>query len=203
MKKQSKQFAILLLVLVGLAAVFLGLKQYNKGQSEIQEEEMGVTVVDVESDMVTKLTYDYAGETYAFEKVEDTWYYTDDKSLSITQYMITDMLSRIAPLQAEQVIENVTNMTQYGLAETARTIHYETEGASYILEVGDYNSVSDVYYIRKPSENIVYVVSSSKVSVFEKTLEDLVEEVVEEVVEESGEESGEESVEESGEESVD
>lgn len=203
MEKQSKQLLILLLVLVVLAAAFFGLRQYHKIQSEKENEETGEVLVDVSKDDVVKLTYDYEGVTYTFEKEGDTWYYADDHSISITQYQITNMLSKVAPLTVGQAIENVTNMTQYGLADAGRTIGFETEGASYIFEIGDYNSLSGVYYIRKPSENTVYTVESSVVSIFNKSLEDVTDETEEEETEEESseeisEEETEETIEESG-----
>ena len=192
MEKQSKHLLILLLVLVVLAAAVLGLRHYNNtAQNETEEEETGEVIVDVSEDDVVRLTYDYEGVSYAFEKEDDTWYYADDHSISITQYKITNMIAKVAPLTAQQVIENVTNMTQYGLEDPERTISFETEGASYIFAVGDYNSVSGVYYICKPSENTVYAVSSSVVSIFDKSLEDVTEETEEESTEESSEAASE------------
>ena len=176
MQKQLRQLIVLLLALVALTAVFLGLRQFNRTQDDVEEEKTGETIVDVAEDDILRFTYDCEGETYVFEKESDTWYYAEDHSLSITQYKIRNMLSMLAPLKAKQVIENVTDMAQYGLAEPSRTINYETEGASYIFYVGDYNSVTDVHYIRRPSENTVYAVSSGTVTIFNKSLEDLVEE---------------------------
>lgn len=192
MKKQSGQLLILLLVLAGLTAAFFGLKQYNKVQSE-KEEDDGITIFDTERDDIVKLTYDYEGETYCFEKEDDTWYDAEDHTLNIEQYLIKNMLSSVAPLKAEQIIENVTDMNQYGLAEPSRTIQYETEDAAYVFEVGDYNSVSSVHYIRKPGENTVYAVSSSTVTVFNKTKDDLINTTAEESEEVSSEENTEES----------
>lgn len=165
---------VLVLALALLVAAFFGLKQYNKTQSEKGEEETGEVVVDIDKDDVIKLTYDYEGETYTFEKVDDTWYYAEDHSQKITQFLIGNMTSMVAPLKAEQIIENVTDMSQFGLAEPSRTISFETADASYIFEVGDLNSVSKVYYLRQPSETTVYAVQSGVVSIFNKTLEDVV-----------------------------
>lgn len=177
MNRQSKQLIILVGVLVLLCAAIVGIKQYNKVQSEKGEDSSKETVVDVAAEDVVKLSYVYEGETYSFEKEGDTWYYAQDHSLKVMQYLIGNMLKMVAPLQAEQIIENVTDLTQYGLAEPSRTISFETENASYIFEVGDYNSVAGVYYICKPSENTVYAVESGIVSIFNKTLEDVLDPV--------------------------
>ena len=176
MKKQQKQLIILLVVLVALAAGFFGLKQYNQLQSEKPEEDEDITVVNLDRDSIVRFSYDNEGETYAFEKEGDTWYYTEDHSLTLNQNRITAMLAKVCPLTASQAIENVTDMTQYGLDQPAKTIQYETENESVILYVGDYNSVAKIHYLCKPSETTVYTVDGQSVNIFDNTLEDLIEE---------------------------
>ena len=93
------------------------------------------------------------------------------------------MLLKVAPLKVNQVIENVTDMSQYGLADPERTIQYETVDRSVIINVGNLNSMTSQYYIAFPSEMKVYVVTTNVVTGFNYTLEDLVE--VEETTEET------------------
>lgn len=178
MKKQQKQFIILLAVLVVLAAGFFALKYYNKVQSEKTEEPTGDVVFDVEEADIIKVTYDYSGETNSFEKVDDTWYYTEDHSLDINQYSINNMVSKWSGLRAEQTIENVTDMSQYGLDEDARTVCFETASQSHIFLIGDSNAVTDVCYVRRMNDSTVYAVASSMVAVFNNTLDDVVKDTV-------------------------
>ena len=91
------------------------------------------------SDDITSFSYVYEGEPYAFEKEDDTWYYADDHSLNLNQERIKAMILKVAPLKADQVIENVTDMSQYGLANPERTIQYETADRSVIINVGNLN----------------------------------------------------------------
>ena len=171
----------MLLALVVLAAVFLGIRQYNKNIASATSttEDTQETVLDVNSDDITSFRYVYEGETYAFEKEDDTWYYADDHSLNLNQDRIKAMILKVAPLKADQVIENVTDMSQYGLADPERTIQYETADRSVIINVGNLNSMTSQYYIAFPSEMKVYVVTTNVVTGFNYTLEDLVEETTE------------------------
>ena len=168
----------MLLALVVLAAVFLGIRQYNKNtvSATSTTEDTQETVLDVNSDDITSFCYVYEGETYAFEKEDETWYYADDHSLNLNQDRIKTMILKVAPLKADQVIENVTDMSQYGLADPERTIQYETADRSVIINVGNLNSMTSQYYIAFPSEMKVYVVTTNVVTGFNYTLEDLVEE---------------------------
>ena len=172
----------MLLALVVLAAVFLGIRQYNKNASSATSitEDTQETVLDVNSDDITSFRYVYEGETYAFEKEDDTWYYADDHSLNLNQERIKAMILKVAPLKADQVIENVTDMSQYGLADPERTIQYETADRSVIINVGNLNSMTSQYYVAFPSEMKVYVVATNVVTGFNYTLDDLVEEITEE-----------------------
>ena len=181
MKKKQRQMIGMLLALVVLAAVFLGIRQYNKNASSATSitEDTQETVLDVNSDDITSFRYVYEGETYAFEKKDETWYYTDDHSLNLNQERIKAMILKVAPLKADQVIENVTDMSQYGLADPERTIQYETADRSVIINVGNLNSMTSQYYIAFPSEMKVYVVATNVVTGFNYTLEDLVEETTE------------------------
>ena len=182
MKKKQRQMIEMLLALVVLAAVFLGLRQYNKNESADTSatEDTDETVLDVDYDDITNFSYVYEGETYSFEKEEDTWYYTGDHSLNLNQNRIKAMLLKVAPLKVNQVIENVTDMSQYGLADPERTIQYETADRSVIINVGNLNSMTSQYYIAFPSEMKVYVVATNVVTGFNYTLDDLVEETTEE-----------------------
>ena len=181
MKKKQRQMIGMLLALVVLAAVFLGIRQYNKNIASATSttEDTQEMVLDVNSDDITSFRYVYEGETYAFEKEDDTWYYTDDHSLNLNQDRIKAMILKVAPLKADQVIGNVTDMSQYGLADPDRTIQYETADRSVIINVGNLNSMTSQYYIAFPSEMKVYVVATNVVTGFNYTLEDLVEETTE------------------------
>ena len=167
----------MLLALVVLAAAFLGIRQYNKNASSTTSttEDTQETVLDVNSDDITSFSYVYEGETYSFEKEDDTWYYADDHSLNLKQERIKAMILKVAPLKVNQVIENVTDMSQYGLTNPERTIQYETAERSVIINVGNLNSMTSQYYIAFPSEMTVYAVTTNVVTGFNYTLDDLVE----------------------------
>ena len=171
----------MLLALVVLAAAFLGIRQYNKNASSATSttEDTQETVLDVNSDDITSFRYVYEGETYAFEKEDETWYYADDHSLNLNQDRIKAMILKVAPLKADQVIGNVTDMSQYGLADPDRTIQYETADRSVIINVGNLNSMTSQYYVAFPSEMKVYAVATNVVTGFNYTLDDLVEETTE------------------------
>lgn len=180
MKKQQRQLFVLVGVLVVLLCSFLGLKQYNKVQADKPvEKDEKILVIDAAAEDVTQLAYNYEGEDCTFEKEEDTWYAAQDHSLNIKQTRITSMVNGIAPLEASQVIENVTDLAQYGLTEPQKTITVETAAKSYILYVGDKNDLTSSYYVCFPSTSTVYVVSATDINRFNYGYDELVEEETE------------------------
>lgn len=175
MKKQKIQMLVLLGVLLLLCGTFLGVKKYNQKQAEKPEETDQVVVIDVSTEDIVRFSYDYEGETYAYEKEDDTWYYAPDHSLKLLQYRTGNLMSGLAPLKTGQVIENVTNLEQYGLKEPKQTITYETATESYILYVGSQNSVTGGYYVCMPSQSTVYMVEASAINKLTVTAEDLID----------------------------
>lgn len=178
MRKQKMQMVVLLAILVVLGITFFSVKQYNKAEAAKEEEEIdGEVIIDVSSDDIVKFSYDYEGETYSFyyNADDETWYSADDETLTLKQYRTSSLTSGVAPLIASQVIENVTDLEQYGLTEPQMTINYETASESYIIYVGDNNEVTSTYYVCLPSESMVYVVDASDINKLHVTLDDLID----------------------------
>lgn len=170
--KNSVRFVILLLVFLVLLGMVFVLKKNNENSGDTVANTQ-ITVLDVKKEDVIRITYEYEGEIYTFEKEEGIWYYAPDHSLEITQLFINSMAGILAPLRAEQSIEDVTDMAQFGLDGDVRTVQFETADAAYSIEIGAHNSLSNVDYIRLPSDNTVYVVSSITVAAFDRHLEDV------------------------------
>lgn len=175
MRKQGKQLIILLLVLVLLIAGFFGVKKYNEIQAQKPEEDTEITVLEVARDDIVSFSYDYEGVVHSFEKVDDIWYYTEDRTLTIDESTIDVMLNRVAPLTAKQELGEVSDLSQYGLDEPLRTITYATADQSYTIQIGNHNSVTSVYYLKLADDNKVYTVANPVKTVFDKDAEDWVE----------------------------
>lgn len=177
MRKQKMQMVVLLAILVVLGITFFSVKQYNKAEAAKKEVVDGEVIIDVSSDDIVKFSYDYEGETYSFyyNADDETWYSADDETLTLKQYRTGSLTSGVAPLIASQVIENVTDLEQYGLTEPQMTITYETASESYIIYVGDNNEVTSTYYVCLPSESTVYVVDASDINKLHVTLDDLID----------------------------
>ena len=203
MKKQKGQLIIMLAVLLVLGVGYLALRQYNKVQSEKEPEVEGDVLITLEKDDIIRFSFDYQGTDYTYEKEDGTWYYADDRSLTLTQTRLNTMAGRVAGLTADNTITGVTDFAQYGLDEPFKTITFETASESYTFNVGDYNDMASVYYICEPDSDTVYTVSSIMVTQFNFDVEDIaVEEESTEITEETEAESEETEVTETESETV-
>lgn len=178
MKKQPKQFLLLVVTLAVLVGGYFGLRAYNKASDEKAEqalEESAVAMIDAKPEDVAAFSYDHNGETYSYEKEDGIWYYAPDHSLKLQQGLVTGMLEKCTPLVSCQKIDNVTDYDQYGLGESAKTVTIRTEDTEYTVYVGNYNSITAACYFKMEGDMSVYVTTSPIGGSFNKTVEDLIE----------------------------
>ena len=179
MNNQKKQLFLLLGVLVLFIAAYFGLQAYNKAGSEEEEEAEGEPVISMEYSDVEYLQFNHEEELLQFECVDGTWYVTGDHSQSVKQYRIQSILNGIAcPMLAEDKIENVTDLSQYGLAEPAQEIQVGNDVEQYTIYVGDFNSMTYIYYVYLATDpTTVYSVGSAEINRMGYGLSDFLEAV--------------------------
>ena len=180
MKKKKNSLIAMAVVLILLVAAFIGIKQYNKVQANKEPEDTSTFAVnDLIADDITTVSYSYEGETFDFVKDGDTWYAVSDRELSLTQYRIKALATYMAPLTAERQIDDISDLAEYGLKLPSQTITVSTGSEEFTINVGDYNSLTDKYYVAIPGENRVYMVDSYTIGRYQVTLEDLIDEIEE------------------------
>lgn len=173
MKRQSRQFIVLLALLLVVVVAFFGVMQYNKIQKDNPASTAAERIIDINRDDIIRFSYDYMGEVYTYEKVDGVWRSVDEPGIELHQNKVVAIVSRLAAVEIRQTIENVTDLSQYGLAEGYRTVSFETATESYTLYIGNFNAVTDVYYIYMPSTNTVYTIPTMLPGSIERTPEDL------------------------------
>ena len=170
-------------VLAVLAAGYVCLVRYNDRQQEKEADRVeGEILVDIAMDDILCFSYEYGGETHSFERGEENrWISVEDPSLNLMQSRLNTMAGKLTFIVAQDVITDVTDLSQYGLEQPSNVLHWETAQAAYTYQVGNYNSFGNVYYIREPDSHTVYAVTASLGTGFGYSLEELVE-----IEEESG-----------------
>ncbi len=157
--------------------------------SQTTETEETFDLTDMTTDDVVKFSFTYDGETHVYVKADDQWIYEGDRSLDIVESTIEGKLgSVIGTTATHEMTIDVNNLADFGLAEPANTIILEdANGNEVVYEVGDYSSVSGLYYCRLNRSDKVYLVSSSLSSMMSFAGESVAEteETVEETVSET------------------
>lgn len=73
MKRQGRNFIILMAVLAVLAAGYLLLSRYNRDRREQETDQVdGEVLLEMDKEDILRFSYVYDGETYVFEKTEVT-----------------------------------------------------------------------------------------------------------------------------------
>ena len=188
MNKQKKQLLLLLLVLIIAIVAFLFVSKMP--DEDETEEAVSYTVTDLEAENVSKLVFTNDTGTYTLTKQEDgTWTYEGDKTLDMDETAVESLISKVSALTSEDKIEQVEDVSGYGLDEPAITILVSDGINSYTLLVGDYNDVTYTYYICLENDvETVYTTTSYSISSFQNGIDSLVAEE-EETTEEMSEET--------------
>lgn len=170
MEKQKKQLIILGIFLVLVIAVYAGLKYYNANQTK--EETITYPVTQVMAEEVTQIAFTNENGSFTYIKSDDGWYCAEDENAQIDDELLTDSIGDIVETVSEDRIDNVEDMSQYGLREPGIKVVYSTAAGSTTLLMGDYNSAISKYYIAIDGENTVYTADGSLYYSLTKSLED-------------------------------
>lgn len=179
MKKQARQIIVLLIVLAVLGIGYAVLCDYNKEQQNQPAQSSQTALLDLNQEEIISIRYNYEGETYTFEKEDETWHSVSNPECALHQHNFYVMSSNLAKLEVEHSIGQVTDLSQYGLEKPQKEISFETADSSYTIFIGDYNEVAGGYYLYLEEDKTVHLVNGVFVNVFSKNLEDLMETVSE------------------------
>ncbi len=173
MEKQKKQLLGLLVILIVAVIAFIVVK--NLPDEEEEDTTASYEVTDLNADNVTKLVYTNENGTLTLNKNGDEWTCEEDRSVDIDEDMVNTMVGKVASLTSENKIENVEDISQYGLDNPSLTILVSDGTTSYTLLIGDYNETTYTYYMcLENDKSTVYTTQSVAISSFQNnTLEDI------------------------------
>ena len=176
MGKQTKQMIVIVVLLIVFGAAYGGMRVYNQKQEEKeseQEEQAKIYIVGINQEDITAFSYQNAEDTLEFVKNEDTWISKNDEEMELDQSAVESMLSEIASLTAEEVVEGADDPAEYGLDTPENVITVTSEDGTVTLNIGMENAITGQYYLQKNSDEVLYLVSSGFPYAFGKSLADL------------------------------
>ena len=183
MKNKTVKMVLAVVVLGVCCGAYAGVKTYvaHQEQKESEEEsEESTTVFTASTDDIKSLDFMVDDTETTFEKDDDSWVKKDETDFPVNQSTLDSAASSVASIDSDRVLEDVDDLAEYGLDSPSNTIKIVTKSdeedgddTTTTLYVGDENSSTSQYYVRKDDdEKTVYLVDSSCVEPFTKSLND-------------------------------
>ena len=167
-----KKLYILAGVLVAACLVTFCVTRYEARKENIQNS--GEVVLELPTDSVTDLSWEYDGQSLAFRKEDGTWTYDGDDAFPVDQDKIAELLDPFASFGAAFIIQDAEDLGQYGLSDPTCTIHISTEDTDYTILLGDYSTMDSQRYVSIGDGN-VYLVEDDPLDLFDAQLSELIQ----------------------------
>ena len=136
--KRSRRLVILLGLLLAACAATFGVIRYEEHKEVIRNSD--AIVLEIDSDAVQTLSWEYGAETLAFHK-EDTWLYDGDAAFPVDEEKIQERLELFRAFGVSFIIEDVEDYGQYGLDKPTCTIRLSTADETWEILLGNYSSM--------------------------------------------------------------
>ena len=190
-KRKKKQLIFIFVCFTVIRAAYLG-SQYYKNHFPVDDEEDEISVLDIDTSLVNEIGITNGEETINLQKDNDTWKCVDDKDFTIDSTKLQVFLDAAGSITSELKIENVTDMSQYGLDHPSLSISLQWDSNLYTIYIGDQNTVAGgVYYLKINDEDTVYTIENYKYNMLNKTKEDFAAEEETETAEEESDSADE------------
>ena len=174
--KKSTKLVSAVVVLAVLGGVYMGLNTYVSKEEKTEsssDEESKTEVFSVKTDDIKSLEFIVDKKEVTFEKKDDSWVKKDETAFPVNQTTLDSAASAIKKVEADRVLEDVEDLTEYGLDSPSNTVTVDTADGTTKLNIGDENTSTNQYYISKDDDDsTVYVVAADTVSPFMNSLYD-------------------------------
>lgn len=168
--KRYKRILVLLGVLAAGCAATFALTRYEEHKEEIAVS--GQTVLAVDPDTVTAVSWTVDGESLGFHK-DGNWQYDDDAAFPVDAEKIGEKLDIFADFAAAFTIENVEDYAQYGLDDPAGAITLTAGETTYEIKLGDFSQMDEQRYVDIGDGN-VYLAASDPMDAFDTELSEMI-----------------------------
>ena len=197
MKNKTVKMIIAVAVLAVCCGGYAGVKTFvakQEAKEESEEESEKTSVFTASADDIKSLDFLVDEKETTFENKDDQWVKKDEEDFPVNQTTLSDAASALTSIESDRVLSDVDDLAEYGLDSPSNTIKItceseksedkedeeadstedkETEEKTTTLYIGDKNSSTSQYYVYKDDDkSTVYMVESSSIEPFTKTLYD-------------------------------
>lgn len=168
--KRSKRLSVMLGILVVVCVATFAVMQMEEQKEKIKTS--GEIVLEVSSDDVQSLNWEYGETSLAFHK-DETWLYDEDEAFPVDEEKIHKLLEQFEAFGVSFIIEDVTDPGMYGLDDPICTIQFATEEQSYEITLGDFSNMDEERYVSIGDGN-VYLAKVDPLDQFDAVLRDMI-----------------------------
>lgn len=169
MNRSKKLYLLLGILAVACAATF-AVMQMEERKEQIKNS--GEIILELPTESVQSLSWEYGGETLAFHR-DGAWYYDADENFPVSEEKINGLLEQFQAFGAAFIIENVEDFGQYGLDTPVCTIEISTAEQAYEVKLGDYSKMDSRRYV-SIGDGKVYLVEHDPLDEFDAVLRDMI-----------------------------
>lgn len=175
MKKKTVKMVLAVVSLAVLCGTYLGVNTYVSKQEEAEngkEEEEQVSVTDTSADEIETVKFLIDKKEVAFQRKEEKWVKGNEEAFPVSQDTLDNAVGMLGDLKAERVLDDVSDLSEYGLDSPVNTIVFKTkEGEETSIKIGAENESVSQYYVKKNEDDKkVYLVASASIEPFMNSL---------------------------------
>ena len=156
-----------------LAGVWLMLKTQNE-KAEQQEAELagGETILEVNAEEITGLSFETSAGTSSFVLQDDMWKKTDDETFPVDEDALLSPLSQMEELKSVRTLTEAESVDEFGFEEPQNVIRITgADGEETILTIGATNeSTGNDYLMMNEDTSVIYTIDSAVCSAFSDDL---------------------------------
>ena len=195
---RTRKLLILAVLLVAVSAAAFGVSRYEEKKEQIKNSNEIILAID--PDTVTALDWEYENDaesededaeeteeasaeesseteedgpvSLAFHK-DGEWSYDDDAAFPVDEEAILNLLETFREFEADFTIDDVEDLSQYGLDDPIATIHITADGQDYDISLGGYSSLDAERYL-SIGDGKVYLAAVDPLDSYTVTLSDLI-----------------------------
>ncbi len=168
---RSKKLYILLGILAVACIATFAVMQMEERKEQIKET--GEIILELSSESIQTLSWEYNGETLAFHR-DESWLYDEDENFPVSEEKINGLLEQFQSFGAAFIIEDVEDFGQYGLDDPICTISLSTANRTYQVKLGDYSKMDSQRYVSIGDGN-VYLVKHDPLDEYDAILSDMID----------------------------
>lgn len=170
MKRSNRIYVLLGVLAVACTATF-GVMRFEEHKEQIKNSDE--IILELQSDSVKSLSWEYESEALAFHK-DEKWLYDSDETFPVDEEKINGLLEQFQEFGVSFIIEEVKDYGQYGLDSPICSINLATEDQTYEILLGNYSNMDSERYVSIGDGN-VYLVKKDPLDYFDITLSDLID----------------------------